>query len=85
MEMRPAGSPGGTNRADQLALLHHIAQLHMDFGEMKEGAVQPHAMIDDQQIALQREGRGRRQSHHTICRRDDGGTCPTRHIHARMW
>ena len=38
----------------------------MNFGEMEEATIKPHAVIDDQQIALKCEGRSRCQRHNAV-------------------
>ena len=57
MHMRPGRTAGASDGAQQLSLHHPVANLHVKPLTMEKSAGQPHAMIDDQQMALQRERR----------------------------
>src|SRR3546814_8994934 len=62
---RPADSP------EPLALHDAVAELHVEALAVEEGAVESHAMIDDEQIALEREGRARREHDDPVGGRDE--------------
>src|SRR3546814_2540831 len=65
VHMRSRRTPGPPHRAEPLALHDAVAEFHVEALAMEKGARQSHAVIDDQQIALQREGRRRRSEEHT--------------------
>src|SRR3546814_18220661 len=67
-----------------LALHDAVAEFHFEALAMEKGARQSHAVIDDQQIALQREGRRRREHHHPVGGRDEGGSRGNRDVGAAM-
>lgn len=84
MHMRAGRAARRADGAERLALLHPVANLHVEPLAMQEGAVQPHAMVDDQQMAFQREGRFGSKHHHTIGGRDKGGAGRNRDIGTAM-
>src|SRR3954465_5031553 len=66
VEMRTGRAASHADKADELAALHPLTDMDCDLREMKKGAVEAHAMVDHQQIALQREGMIRRENDDTI-------------------
>src|SRR3546814_8382621 len=72
--MRSRRTPGPPHRAEPLALHDAVAEFHVEALAMEKGARQSHAVIDDQQIALQREGRRRREHHHPVGGRSEEHT-----------
>ena len=85
MHVRTGRAARRADGAERLALLHPVSNLHVEPLTMQEGAVQPHAMVDDQQMAFQREGRvGSKRHHHSIGVRDKGGAGGNRDIGAAM-
>ena len=54
--MRAGRAARGTDRADRLALADMIADADIDPRQVQEGAVQPLAVVEHQQMPLQREG-----------------------------
>lgn len=72
VKMRACRAASRTNRADALTLADGLAKLHVDARQMEESAAEALAVVDDQQIALQREGMIGRQRHHSVSRRQNG-------------
>src|SRR4051812_23404345 len=48
-----------------------VAELHRLGRQMEEGAVEAHAMVDDEEIAFEREGGRAGEDHDAVGRRDD--------------
>ena len=84
MQVRPGGAPGHAHQPQRLALRHAVALGYHQFAAMEEGAVQPHAVIDHQQIALQREGVIGGEDHHPIGGRAKGGAGGQGDVQPRM-
>src|SRR5690606_36058686 len=70
VHMRSGRAAGRADGAEPLSLNHPVPDLHIKPLAMEEGTAQPHAMVDDQQIALEREGRRSRKHDNAIGRRD---------------
>lgn len=60
------------HRAELLPLRHTVADLHIEALAVQKSAGQPHAVVDDQQIALQREGRIGREDDDPVGGREKG-------------
>src|SRR3546814_2983687 len=60
VQMRPRRASRPADSPEPLALHEAVAELHVEALAVEEGAVESHAMIKDEQIALKREGRARR-------------------------
>lgn len=84
MHVRPGRASGGTDRTQGLTTTNMVASFHIDPRQMEKGAVESHAVIDHQQIALQREGMVSRQHDHAIGGRDKDRASRLRDIDARM-
>ncbi len=82
--MRPRRASGLAYRAEPLALHDAVAGLYVEALAMEKGARQSHAMVDDEQIALEREGRVRRQHDHPVGGRDEGRSRGNRDVGAAM-
>jgi hypothetical protein len=57
----PGGTPGHADVSDVLTLAHYVAFLHQQARGMEEGAVEPAAVVDDQQVPFERERLARRE------------------------
>ena len=66
--MRATGASGGSDFADDLTLPDDIAFFHQQFGAVQKGTIESHAVVDHEQMALQREGIGCRERDDPICR-----------------
>lgn len=56
MQVRPARAPSGANLTERLALLDLVTKPHQQLLTVQERTVEPGAMIDDQEVALQGKG-----------------------------
>ncbi len=75
MHMRPRRPARRAHRTELLPLRHTVADLHIEALAVQKSAGQPHAVIDDQQIALQREGRISREHDDPVGGREKGRAC----------
>ena len=73
MKMRAGGTSRHPDGPDRLPLPDGVAQLHVDPRKVKEGAVEPHAMIEHQKIAFKREGAGGGENDDAVGRGKDRG------------
>ena len=53
VEMRSRGPAGGAHRANNLALFHPLARLHVDPGHMHKGAFQPVPVVEENEAAFE--------------------------------
>ena len=82
--MWTGGSSGHSDAADKLPLPDRIALMDDKRRRVEECRIQARAVIDDQQVTLQREGFLRREDHHAISRGKDGRARAASDVCARM-
>ena len=85
MQVRSGGAAGFADIGNELALADHRADLHRVRRAMQERAVQPHPVVDHQQLALKAEWALRGKRHHPVSRSDERrATGPGGDIEARV-
>lgn len=80
MKVRAGSSARHADRTDLLPLLYRIANFDVDPRQMKEGAVEPHAVIKHQEVAFERERAGGGKNDDSVSRGEDGRTKASRQI-----